>query len=188
MILELDQESFKNYFTYSLKDHDGIIHGIRFRQSNNVECIVSISELIPSSITVINTYRVVDREICEKERTFLFDFFSKTGVKNVSFPDGFNHVDDFISAANLAADLDTYLTIDEGELGDYEILETAYKIENGAKTLIARGILPRGELEEEWGKLIPYFEFNTLEFFDVYANNLFEYVKGRPATKLKLLR
>lgn len=188
MILELDQETLKNYFSYSLKDHDGIIHGIRFWQSKNVECIIAICELVPTNIVVINTDRVVDRKVSEEERSFLFDFFSKTGDKKIYFPDGFNHIVDFLSAAKLAADLDTYLTIDEGELGVFAIEEMAFKIVNGEKTLMSREILPHGKLEEEWGKVIPYFDFNTLVFFDVYANNLFEYVNGKPAEKLKLLR
>lgn len=189
MKIDLIEQTFNNYFSYSLKNSDEIIHGIKFHESGSVECIIQVSELNFVGIVVINKDQIEDRIASKKEQGFLFNYFLKKGVKEVSFPDGFENIKDFFGIIKLAADLGGFIAIDEGDEGDFSIIEVSNKEKKSEQEIIfAREIFAFGEIEDEWHIVDPDAYFCTVTFFDPYASNLQEYVRGEPAERLKLVK
>ncbi len=187
MRIPLVEETFENYFSYSLKTSDEVIHGIKFNESSSVESIIQISELNFTNIIVINKNEIEDRTTSKKERIFLSNYCLKKGLKEISFPDGFENINDFFGIIKLAADLGDFISIEEGGEGDLSIIEVVrQEKELGQEIFVAREIFAFGEIEEDWNVIDPDADFCTVAFFDPYAKNLQEYVTGKPAKKIRV--
>ena len=186
MIINLDENSFSEYVVYSLKEKDERVHGLRFSKFSAIECSIIIADLEITGIVAINPDLVEKVDVNEHNRKFLCNFFKKKGITGVWVPDCFEHVESFSGFFNLCAEQAAFVTIEGLGEDEFEVLE--FSIDDKTGSLDCREIYADGEVDNEWSEFNLTTAVAKAEIFETYTNNLQEYVRGAPATKLKLIK
>ncbi len=181
------KEAFNEYVIYSLKGYDRKFRGFRFLQFKDMECLILFDELDITGILVINLNMVEKHDIEDYEQKFLHNYFHKKGIKGVIIPDDFMKARNLEDVFEFCAAHSCLVSLEWIEDDELSISEFAKDEETN--DLLCRDIGGDGEVDDEWYEV----DFGTQDIalvtlFDIYANNLQEYVTGKPAQKLELVR
>ncbi len=182
-----NEETFNEYTIYSLKDSDEIYRGIRFLQFENRECFILFNKLEIAGILVMSLDIAEKIDAQDYELKFLHSYFHKKGIKGVIIPDDFMKVRNLEGVFEFCAAHSCFVVLEGLEEDEFNISEFK-KSENTGEQLY-RDIEPDGEVDDEWfGVDFDYQKIALVALFDKYASNLQEYVTGKPAQKLELVR